>query len=77
MKIMFYTGPQCSLCDLAMTQLSQTKQFAELDIESKNIREDSHLYHLYAVRIPVIKRVDNENEIGWPFTTDDLEVFLS
>jgi len=28
------------------------------------------------VRIPVLKREDNGAELGWPFTLDELELFL-
>lgn len=76
MKLFFYTGPQCSLCDHAWEALSQVRQFDVLDIETLNIRDDSELYHRYAVRIPVLKRADTQAEIGWPFSTDDVEAFL-
>ena len=76
MKITFYTGPQCSLCDLADVELQQTSMFSSLDIEKINIRTSTELYHLYGARIPVLKRADNEKEIGWPFSAADLEEFL-
>ncbi|KXJ61746.1 glutaredoxin family protein [Alteromonas sp. KUL42] len=76
MKIFFYTGPQCSLCDLADVELGNTSMFASLEIEKVNIRTSTDLYHLYGARIPVLKREDNNKEIGWPFSTADLEEFL-
>ena len=76
MKIIFYTGPQCSLCDLADVELQQTSMFSSLVIEKVNIRTSTELYHLYGARIPVLKRADNEKEIGWPFSAADLEEFL-
>ncbi len=76
MKIYFYTGPQCSLCDLADVELQQTSMFSSLNIEKVSIRTSTDLYHLYGARIPVLKRADNEKEIGWPFNTADLEEFL-
>ena len=76
MKLFFYTGPQCSLCDLADIELKNTAQYPQLDVEMVNIRQSTELYHLYGARIPVLKRDDNEKEIGWPFTTADLEEFL-
>lgn len=75
-KIFFYTGPQCSLCDLADVELGNTSVFASLEIEKVNIRTSTDLYHLYGARIPVLKREDNNKEIGWPFSTADLEEFL-
>lgn len=75
-KIFFYTGPHCSLCDLAEIELGNTSMFASLEIEKVNIRTSTDLYHLYGARIPVLKREDNNKEIGWPFSTADLEEFL-
>lgn len=76
MKIFFYTGPQCSLCDLAVIELKNTSSFNALEVEKVNIRESTDLYHLYGARIPVLKREDNNKEIGWPFSREDLEEFL-
>ena len=77
MKIAFYTGPQCGLCDLADEVIAQSTFAERLQIEKINIRDDAALYHLYAVRIPVLKRLDNEQELGWPFDVEMLEEFLS
>ncbi|APE05167.1 MULTISPECIES: glutaredoxin family protein [Alteromonas] len=76
MKIFFYTGPQCSLCDLADVELQNASSFSELNVEKLNIRDSTDLYHLYGARIPVLKREDNGKELGWPFTTADVEAFL-
>ena len=76
MKLFFYTGPQCSLCDLADEELKATTHYATLQIEKVNIRNSTDLYHLYGARIPVLKREDNNKEIGWPFSCADLEEFL-
>ncbi|WP_202265762.1 MULTISPECIES: glutaredoxin family protein [unclassified Alteromonas] len=76
MKIFFYTGPQCSLCDLADIELKNTSSFKALEVEKVNIRQSTELYHLYGARIPVFKREDNNKEIGWPFSREDLEEFL-
>jgi len=75
-KIYFYTGPHCSLCDLADLEIARTSMSSSLTIEKVNIRQSTDLYHLYGARIPVLKRDDNNKEIGWPFTTTDLEEFL-
>ena len=76
MKIVFYTGPQCSLCDLADVELAKTSVFSSLTVEKINIRDSTELYHLYGARIPVLKREDTNKEIGWPFDSADLEAFL-
>lgn len=76
MNIAFYTGPQCSLCDDADALITQSANAKTRVITKYNIREDSELYHLYAVRIPVLKREDNGQELGWPFNLEELELFL-
>lgn len=76
MKLQFFTGPQCSLCDLAQHALSQVEGADELQVEMCNVRENPDWYHLYGARIPVFKRTDTGQEIGWPFTTEDLETFI-
>lgn len=76
MEIDFYTGPQCSLCDDAML-LVQALDKPDLIVNKCNIRENTDWYHLYAVRIPVLKRKDTGLELGWPFNLDDLRQFLS
>ncbi len=78
MKIIFYTGPQCGLCDLADELLAQLPQ-DNIDIEKVNIRQSSDLYHLYGARIPVLK-IETQNgpkELGWPFDLKQLESFLA
>ena len=75
-KIVFYTGPQCSLCDLADVELAKTSVFSSLTVEKVNIRDSTDLYHYYGARIPVLKREDTNKEIGWPFDSADLEAFL-
>ncbi|MDM7860871.1 glutaredoxin family protein [Alteromonas sp. ASW11-36] len=75
MQLILFTGPQCHLCDLALVELEQVHNVT-FSVEKRNIRENPDDYHLYAVRIPVLKRRDNDLELGWPFTAQDIERFL-
>jgi len=94
-KLILYTGPNCSLCDLAINIIEKcnaqrtdttTKstfqhspsgsQLERVELEKINIRDSAALYHLYASRIPVLKKADNVSELGWPFTLEDLIEFL-
>lgn len=77
MKLILFTGPECHLCDLALNVLQSSKHFSNLDIEKVNIRSNTDLFHLYGARIPVIKRLDNQLELGWPFDEQMVEAFLS
>ncbi|MGB3726778.1 MAG: glutaredoxin family protein [Glaciecola sp.] len=73
MKLVFYTGPQCSLCDDAEVVL---RHVGITDFEKINIRTSPDLYHLYGARIPVLKRVDTHSELGWPFDEQSVENFI-
>jgi thiol-disulfide isomerase/thioredoxin len=78
LDLTLFTGPHCELCDHAMDvyeQLSPSLR-AGIKLQTKNIREETELYHLYAVRIPVIKREDSQAELGWPFDISMLEQFV-
>jgi len=77
MQVNLYTGPQCCLCDDAKALIDSLPAEYRPEVTLCNIREDANLYHLYAVRIPVLKRVDNEQELGWPFDQSQLIQFLS
>nr|WP_263406905.1 glutaredoxin family protein [Salinimonas profundi] len=41
-----------------------------------NVRDDTTLYHEYGARIPVLKRTDTQQELGWPFDQQALKRFL-
>lgn len=75
MKLVLYTGPDCHLCELAKQELALVDA-PELELQVLNIRDDSKVYHLYAMRIPVLKRQDNEGELGWPFSHLDIARFI-
>jgi hypothetical protein len=61
---------------LADVELQKTSVFSSLLVEKINVRDSTDLYHNYGARIPVLKREDTDKEIGWPFTSADLEAFL-
>jgi hypothetical protein len=46
-------------------------------LEKVDIKSSPDFYHLYAARIPVLKRVDSQAELGWPFDAQQLTEFLS
>ncbi len=76
MIIHFYTGPSCSLCDLADELIAQIKR-PDLIIQKSNIRDSSELYHLYSARIPVLKRDVDGQELSWPFDLNALKAFIN
>lgn len=74
-ELTLYTGPHCELCDHALAIYKELNP-VHVSLKKVNIRSDVHLYHLYGARIPVLKRHDNQQELGWPFDASALEQFL-
>ncbi|GAB5604414.1 glutaredoxin family protein [Sideroxyarcus sp. TK5] len=73
MKLVLYSTSHCHLCEQAAVLLAQRGVEAEL----VDIVDDDALLECYGTRIPVVKRLDNGDELGWPFDTEMLARFLS
>ncbi len=71
-KIMLYGTVGCHLCDDADAILRQL----HVDAVHVDIAEDDGLLEKYGVRIPVLRRMDNNSELGWPFDAADVTRFL-
>jgi len=74
----FYTTLGCHLCEqaeqLLMPELDKTQfSLKIIDIAEQN---DDVLLEKYGLRIPVLKRQDNQQELSWSFEKIDLKKFL-
>ncbi len=76
MIIHFYSGEHCHLCDLAQQLLDDLDTASSLQVSKIDVKSDHQLFHLYGARIPVLKRIDNDQELGWPFDMNDLREFV-
>jgi hypothetical protein len=76
MKLTLYTGPNCCLCDDALAIIMSLNNH-QIEVEKVNIRESTELYHLYAVRIPVLKKAASDDELAWPFDKHQLQAFIA
>lgn len=72
MKLVLYSTSHCHLCEQAAALLAQ----ADFVAEHIDIIDDDDLLERYGTRIPVVKRMDNGEELGWPFDQDALLRFL-
>ena len=65
------------MCDEAeqLVKHSAPRWYAQLN--KIDVTSSPENYHLYAARIPVLKRSDNDKELGWPFDQNQLTEFLS
>lgn len=74
-NVLLYSTQGCHLCELAMELIANLG--TEYQPEIIDIAQDDILFERYGVRIPVIQRKDNQQELGWPFDENQLIEFLS
>jgi hypothetical protein len=74
-RLRLYSRPDCHLCEIAAELVYASNE--AIEVESVNIEDELNLIHRYGLRIPVLQRVDNEQELGWPFDAQKLAEFLS
>ena len=75
MIVQLFTTLGCHLCEEAHDQLlSLARGGMDLSIELAEISDSEKLMDQYGATIPVIRADDRE--IGWPFSSDELETFL-
>ncbi len=76
LSITLYSTVNCHLCEEALALCQTYIQQGLVRIQSIDMVDDDELYKNYAIRIPVLKREDSGNEMGWPFDENRLEKFL-
>ncbi len=73
-QLLLYYTEHCHLCDEAESLLQMAGlggTYSKVEIEN-----DPGLLELYEIHIPVLKRVDIQKELFWPFGQRELAVFL-
>ncbi len=76
-NLTFYTTPGCHLCEIAAHLIVQLRSVSEISLVEIDIATDERLVARYGTRIPVVSRDDTLQELGWPFTLDELERFAA
>ncbi|MGB2832802.1 MAG: glutaredoxin family protein [Methylotenera sp.] len=76
LQLLLYTTSHCHLCEQAESMLCALSTQVDLDLTRIEIAEDEVLLTLYGTKIPVIKRQDNNLELGWPFAAVELKSFI-
>ncbi|MES2580856.1 MAG: glutaredoxin family protein [Pseudomonadota bacterium] len=72
-ELYLYSTSHCHLCELAEALLIES---TEKLVEVIEIANDDRLLSQYGLRIPVLKRLDTNAELGWPFNSNDIALFL-
>ena len=75
-QLILYTTSHCHLCEQAEYLLKVLASDLDLKWTSIEIADDAKLLALYELKIPVLKRVDNHQEIYWPFTLNDIMALI-
>lgn len=52
--IIFYTQPNCNLCDDAKFQISFAQEDIDIKVTEVNIQQDDKLNELYCLSVPVL-----------------------
>ncbi|MFC6292049.1 thioredoxin family protein [Macrococcus epidermidis] len=52
--IIFYTQPNCNLCDDAKFQISFAQEDIDINVTEVNIQQDDKLNELYCLSVPVL-----------------------
>lgn len=79
--LVLYTTSGCHLCEQAQQlieeELAQAGRAGYWQLVSRDIADDEALVERYGIRIPVVRRADNDEELGWPFDRLALAAFLA
>ena len=75
-QLVLYTTSHCHLCEQALELLIKLKERYPIYWLTKEISDDDDLIEKYGVRIPVIQRIDNQSELNWPFSEDDIVMLI-
>jgi hypothetical protein len=71
--LILYGTEGCHLCDEASVLLRQLG----LTWQTIDIAEDDTLLERYGKRIPVLSRLDNNDELDWPFSHEKIFQLIS
>ena len=76
--LVLYGTSACHLCELAEDMLLDVQALRPgLQFEKIDIANDDQLIERYGVRIPVLKRLSDGAELGWPFDDFTLREWLA
>jgi len=71
-QLILYTTSHCHLCEQAEALLTGLKDQHKVYWQAIEISNDDLLTDKYGIRIPVIKCINNQAELNWPFSANDI-----
>jgi hypothetical protein len=75
--VLLYTTLGCHLCDDALAIAQPILDKEGWKVSLVEIADSPELVDKYGIRIPVLARVDNQDEIGWPFGVEQIKELLA
>ena len=57
----------CHLCDQAEVLLGQCLDLSQVEVEMIDISDTDELVALYGLKIPVLRCIDSQKVLCWPF----------
>lgn len=78
MIVNLYTTRGCHLCDDALAMIERLRAAGRpMEICEVEISESESLMEAYGIRIPVVSVEGRDDELGWPFSMEQLETFIA
>lgn len=77
LSLKLFTTTHCHLCEKALDLLQQVEKEQTIFWQLIDIVEDDNLLLKYETKIPVLKRNDNNAELLWPFTHQEIKTFIT
>lgn len=75
-SVILYGTSGCHLCEQAAALLEPLLTRPDWDLREVDISDSDELVERYGIRIPVLLRVADGGELGWPFAERDVREFL-
>ena len=75
-NVILYTKADCSLCNQACQILLNLTYDTPLRIDLIDITQNHHTHAKYMERIPVLAKPHTDTELNWPFTAEDVKLYL-
>lgn len=75
-QLSLYSTSHCHLCEQAEALIKSAADDYDIHYAVIEITDFPELLTMYEIKIPVLKRLDNNKEICWPFDRSDISRLL-
>lgn len=76
-RLLLYTTSGCHLCETAEQLMMPALTARGYQLERVEISESDELMARYGTRIPVIRRPERQDELGWPFSEEAFLAYIA